>query len=216
MHSSGNIILINPANLSPATLSKEKSCATSAMTVLLNFLKHQKVSRPYKFTSSAANGGLIENLSLKDNLRLENLDLKQDSQNYMTLLSGLKNMYLNELFKKIGPLDVLPEQSDPQSRKLTSIIKCFLGKADFLFFEYPEQCLDHQNLVILAKAMVSFTQQKSKCCLVFSDKAAFWSTYASQEFLHHKEHGLQLMTVEKKELVREITINELHGVNKSA
>ena len=200
----GNIILINPSSL---VVDESKTLSpTSPVNLLLNFLKSQKVSKPYKFSYSTSKGVLIDNLNLKDNLKLENLGHQQSNLNIQSHLDCLKNIYLNELFKKIGPLELLPEQVDAQTQKLTSLVKCFLAKADYLFFEYPEHNLDHQNLVCLAKAMQGLIQARPKNCLVFSDKISFWSHYASHNLLNSPSHGFNVLKIEKKELMREINL----------
>jgi ABC-type multidrug transport system ATPase subunit len=122
----------------------------SKLSEFLSFLKFNKVNMPYMFSYVAKSGeGLIPDMSLNENILMNfspnSLTASKEIQ-FQDFLKENSNIHLDKLYRKILHPNDLPEHSDAQMKKLTSLIKSVIFEGQFIFLEEPEHDLDSDSI----------------------------------------------------------------------
>lgn len=164
--------------------SNRKSCR---LKHFLHFLNSQGARRPLRFAYIEAEGPLISNLSLRENIYLDSIpnSLSETKDFQMrSFLQRSSNHHLIEFFNRIPLLDELPGAVDAQTRKMAALFKGLLQSADYLFLESPERYLDDEILAVFTNALRFQAAGRSQTVLIDSENPQFWTPFASKLVCH--------------------------------
>ncbi len=153
----------------------------------LHFLNSQGTRRPIRFAYIEAEGPLIGNLSLRENIYLDSIpnSLSETKDFQMrSFLQRSSNQHLIDFYNRIPLLDELPGKVDAQTRKMAALFKGLLQSADFLFLESPERYLDNESLEVFTNALRFQTAGREQTVLIDSENPQFWLPHANKTVLH--------------------------------
>lgn len=170
----------------------------------LHFLNAQGTKRPIRFAYIEAEGPLIANLSLRENIYLDSIpnSLSETKDFQMrSFLQRSSNQHLIDFYNRIPLLDELPNNVDAQTRKMAALFKGLLQSADFLFLESPERYLDNETLDVFINALRFQAAGRGQTVLIDSESPQFWLPYASKTVSHHQA-GSYLVKPVSSERVR--------------
>ncbi|MBH48737.1 MAG: hypothetical protein CME71_11260 [Halobacteriovorax sp.] len=164
----------------------EKTTKGCRLKHFLHFLNSGGVRRPIRFAYIEAEGPLISNLSLRENIYLDSIpnSLSETKDFQMkSFLQRSSNHHLIDFYNRIPLLDELPGDVDAQTRKMAALFKGLLQSADYLFLESPERYLDDQALEVFTSALRFQTASRSQTVLLDSSNPKLWTPYASKVVL---------------------------------
>lgn len=161
----------------------DKKAPTSHLKNFIHFLVQQGISRPICFSHVEADGSLLGNLSLKENIHLDLTQETSRERNFCLekFLDETKNKYLIDFFKKIILLEELPSRVDEQTCKMTVLFKSLIRPSDYLFLESPEKHLSSKNWNLFLKAMEYQRWHFGFTVLVYSSQHKEWEKLANKE-----------------------------------
>lgn len=154
----------------------------------LHFLNSQGTRRPIRFAYIEAEGPLITNLSLRENIYLDSIpnSLSETKDFQMrSFLQRSSNHHLIDFYNRIPLLDELPGDVDSQTRKMAALFKGLLQSADYLFLESPERYLDDESLKVFTNALRFQAASRSQTVLLDSTNPQLWSPYANKVVLQN-------------------------------
>ncbi len=152
----------------------------------LHFLNSQGTRRPIRFAYIEAEGPLISNLSLRENIYLDSIpnSLSETKDFQMrSFLQRSSNHHLIDFYNRIPLLDELPRDVDTQTKKMAALFKGLLQKADYLFLESPERYLDDQSLKVFTNALRFQAASRNQTVLLDSENPKLWTPYANKVVL---------------------------------
>lgn len=165
----------------------ENSGKSCRLKHFLHFLNSQGARRPLRFAYIEAEGPLIGNLSLRENIYLDSIpnSLSETKDFQMrSFLQRSSNHHLIEFYNRIPLLDELPGAVDAQTRKMAALFKGLLQSADFLFLESPERYLDDETLAVFTSALRFQAAGRAQTVLIDSENPQFWTPYANKAVEH--------------------------------
>lgn len=160
----------------------------------LHFLNVQGTRRPIRFAYIEAEGPLISNLSLRENIYLDSIpnSLSETKDFQMrSFLQRSSNHHLIDFYNRIPLLDELPGAVDAQTRKMAALFKGLLQSADYLFLESPERYLDDETLAVFTNALRFQTASRSQTVLLDSQNPQFWTPLANKVVLQNINGGYE-------------------------
>lgn len=177
-------------------LGEKEYTAPSKLRIFVNFL-HQNGLRNPAYSFVTAESTLIKSLSLKDNILLDSvpqtLDIKRETKlHYFIEQTGNKGLF--ELYNNIEDLHKTPENSSPESRKLTCLVKALLQQVNIMIFEQPERHLSQVNIEYFGQALNHETKGMKKTAII-SSPSPIWNSVATKLLTRDQNGAFELFPI---------------------
>ena len=149
----------------------------------ISFLKAYSYPRPYKFSHVEAEGPLIENLTLLENIGLHSNHYSSSFREACVedILRKVGNPHLLKIFKSLGQIDILPSKTDDKTRKAVALIKAVVQPGEFIFLESPEKHLDDHLLKLFVETLTYQAVATGQIFILKTSHREAWGPYLTKQ-----------------------------------
>lgn len=148
----------------------------------ISFLKSNGTTGVIDFSFSAGLSSLHPSKTLKDNFILDSVPsslIKNNEDNFQSLLRTIKNETLLELVHSLKPFDKEPKFYTDHEVSIASIVKSLLSKSKLIFIDDSQIKLDTETLEIVKKCIQIEIEQNNRKVLISTNKATKWLSITS-------------------------------------
>jgi ABC-type lipoprotein export system ATPase subunit len=170
----------------------------SKLNEFLSFLKFNKVNLPYKFSYVCRSDGLIPEMTLNENILM---DFSPDSLTaargfqFQEFLKEQPNKDLERLYQTLTLPHELPEHSNAQMRKVTSLIKALISEAQFIFLEEPEKDLDEESTQLFIEALKDHIARHKQNVFIYTNQLNLWKDHGHQLVIREKDYSFSIKSI---------------------
>jgi ABC-type lipoprotein export system ATPase subunit len=152
----------------------------SQLKDFLHFLKFCGKRGALKFNHLEEKATLIKALSLKENILLDTGLKSEGKFDIVKTLDSRGHSYLAEMAKGVENFDLLPNEVDIETRKITSLIKAITLKSDYLLLEKPEKYLSKKNTDLFLSALFQTMTQSGQILMLTSENRNLWLSHVTK------------------------------------
>lgn len=172
----------------------------SKLNEFLSFLKYNRGNLPCKFSYVSRGDCLIPELTLNENILMDfspnSLTAGREFQ-FQDFLKDQPNRDLEKLYQKIGVPHELPQHSDAQMRKLSSLIKSLISEGQFIFLEEPEKDLDEECISLFINCLKDHISRNKQNVFIFSHHLNLWMPHIQQRVKREKDFSFSTEKISK-------------------
>ncbi len=180
------------------TYSNEASANSSKLNEFLSFLKFHKASLPYKFSFVAREASLIPEMTLNQNILIDfspNSLTESKEVQFQEFLSTQESRALEALYKSIELPYELPNQTNTQMKKASSLIKSLLFEGQFIFLEEPEVGLETETLNLFINALKEHVESRRINVFIFSKNLKMWMPHSQKMVQRTKDYSFHVTPI---------------------
>ncbi len=191
------------ANIFSFSLPQKEHCECQLRT-FLSFLISQGEGNAPHFAFASAEGSLLPNLTLRENIYLDSIPSSfADSKEVQlqNLIQKTGNRDLLEFYQSIPSLDVLASEVDHRTRKVTTLVKVFLQDVNYWLLDRPGKYLDQKNIESLAKILEFYKKFSNKTILLAAQENSAWKSLTTTWVYKLPNRSFKLCSTSKDNLL---------------
>ena len=174
------------------------------LRTFLSFLISRGEGTTPHFAFASAEGSLLPNLTLRENIYLDSVPSSfADSKEaqLQNLIQKTGNKHLLEFYRSISTLDVLASKVDHQNRKATTLVKVFLQNANYLLFDRPEKYLEQKNIDYFVNILEFYKKFSNKTILLAGKRNDLWKSHITAWVYKLPNRSFKLCSTSKENLL---------------